>query len=76
MSDTNSTQVYEYVDENMKRAENILTVDFHFSTEVTADEAIAMVDKMVSMLDDSTDAVAKEFTAHRPSIYSKYPVEE
>ena len=76
MSDTNSTQVYEFVDENMKKAENILTVDFHFSTEVTADEAIAMVDKMVSMLDDSTDAVAKEFTAHRPSIYCKYSTEE
>jgi len=68
--------VYEFVDENMRRAENILTVDYHFSTEVTADEAIAMVDIMVSLFDDSTVGVSNKFTAHRPSIYCKYPVEE
>lgn len=70
------SEIYKLVDENMKRDENILSVDFYFNGEVTVDEATNMVDKMVAMLDDSTDAVAKEFIAHKPTIFTSSPFRE
>ena len=50
---------------------NVLTVDFTFSTEVGKDEAIILIDSMVSMLDNSTDSTAKELLDHKPTFFVK-----
>jgi hypothetical protein len=63
-------EVYEFTDHSNKVDENVLVVDFGFSSTVTIKEAIDMVDKMVEMLDDSTDATAKEFMYHKPKLFA------
>ena len=50
---------------------NVLTVDFTFSNEVGKDEAIQLIDSMVSMLDDSTNSTAKELLDHMPTFFVK-----
>tara|TARA_R100000742_G_C4279064_1_gene102808 strand:+ start:2777 stop:3010 length:234 start_codon:yes stop_codon:yes gene_type:complete len=50
---------------------NVLTVDFTFSTEIGKDEAILLIDSMVSMLDNSTDSTAKELLDHKPTFFVK-----
>jgi len=65
--------IYVYVDENMKRDENILTVDFYFDSDVSVDEAVAEVDKIVSLADNNAEF---KLTAHRPSIYAVSPFVE
>ena len=49
---------------------NVLTIDFTFTSEVDKDSAVACIDKLVSMLDDSTDATAKEFVSHKPTLFA------
>ena len=44
--------VYEYVDENSKVDENSLTVDFYFESDIDQDEAIKIIDDMVSNTND------------------------
>lgn len=65
--------IYEYMDENKKVDENTLVVDFNFTADVSQQEAIELIDKMVSMLDDSTDAIAKEFKSHKPFMFVLSP---
>jgi hypothetical protein len=48
---------------------NVLTIDFTFTSEVDKDSAVACIDKLVSMLDDSTDATAKELLDHKPTFF-------
>ena len=67
------SNVYEFIDYGNRKDENCLVVDFNFTNEVSKEEAIEMVDKMVSMLDDSTDATAKEFVSHKPTLFAKSP---
>ena len=67
------SNVYEFIDYGNRKDENCLVVDFNFTNEVSKKEAIEMVDKMVSMLDDSTDATAKEFVSHKPTLFAKSP---
>ena len=67
------SNVYEFIDYGNRKDENCLVVDFNFINEVSIEEAIEMVDKMVSMLDDSTDATAKEFVSHKPTLFAKSP---
>ena len=67
------SNVYEFIDYGNRKDENCLVVDFNFTNEVSKEEAIEMVDKMVSMLDDSTDATAKEFVSHKPTMFAKSP---
>ena len=62
--------IYVYVDENMKRDENILTVDFLFDSDVSVDESVAEVDKIVCLVDGKDEY---KLTAHRPSIYAVSP---
>ena len=50
---------------------NVLTIDFTFSSEVDKDSAVACIDKLVSMLDNSTDATAKELIDHKPTFFTK-----
>ena len=50
---------------------NVLTIDFTFTSEVDKDSAVACIDKLVSMLDDSTDATAKELLDHKPTFFTK-----
>ena len=64
------SDIYEFIDGSSKEDVNTLIVDFSFTADVTKEEAIEMVDKMVSMLDDSTDATAKEFVSHKPTLFA------
>lgn len=65
--------IYEYTDDNTKVDENTLVVDFNFTSDVTQEDAIELIQKMVSMLDDSTDATAKEFVSHKPTMFVLSP---
>ena len=64
------SDVYEFVDLNAKRDENILSVDFYFDSDVTLDEAVHTVDTLVEA---NTEVI---FTGHRPSIYCLSPYAE
>ena len=60
--------VYEYVDEDSKIDENSLTVDFYFESDIDQDEAIKMIDDMVSKSNDYSKMIG-----HKPTIYVKSP---
>lgn len=66
-------QVYEYIDQNMKQDENILTVDFYFDSDVSKENAIDEVDKIVSLADNKHEY---KLTSHAPRIYTKSPHNE
>lgn len=67
-------EIYEYTDKNMKRDENILTVDFYFDSDVSKEDAVDEVDKIVSL----TEINNSEFklTAHAPRMYTVSPFGE
>ena len=65
------SDVYEFVDVNAKRDENILTVDFYFDSDVKLDKAIRIVDTLVE-----ADTNGLPFNGHRPSIYCLSPFTE
>ena len=58
---------YKYVDSNTKKNENILSVDFHFDSNVTMENAIAQIDTMVSQVDNDGDI---EFNSHNMRMFS------
>ena len=58
---------YKYVDSNTKIDENILSVDFHFDSDVTMEDAIAQIDAMVSQIDNDGDI---EFNSHTMRMFS------
>ncbi len=58
---------YKYVDSNTKNDENILSVDFHFDSNVTMEDAIAQIDTMVSQVDNDGDI---EFNSHNMRMFS------
>lgn len=64
------SEVYEMISTTNEDV-NVLTVDYTFSSEVSKDDAIACIDKLVSMLDNSTDATAKELIDHKPTFFTK-----
>jgi hypothetical protein len=66
----NQFDIYEYTDENLKKDENCLTVDFYFESDVTKDEAVNQID-LIAMLADNNDKFT--FTSHRPAIFVKSP---
>jgi hypothetical protein len=45
------SDIYQYVDETGKQDTNCLTVDFHFSGDISAEEAEAIIDKLVATSD-------------------------
>lgn len=61
------SEPYEMISTTEK--DNLLTVDFAFTNEVDKQEAVQLIDNLVSMLDDSTDAVAKELLYHKPTYW-------
>jgi len=65
----NQFDIYEYIDENLKKDENCLTVDFYFTSDVKKDTAIQIVDNMVS----HSDGMHIKLVSHRPAIFVKSP---
>lgn len=66
-------EVYKYIDKNMKRDENILTVDFYFDSDVSVEDAVDEVDKIVSLVDNKDEY---KLTAHSPTMYTLSPFGE
>jgi len=66
-------EVYKYIDKNMKRDENILTVDFYFDSDVSVEDAVDEVDKIVSLADNNAEF---KLTAHSPTMYTVSPFGE
>jgi len=62
------SEVYEYTDDNSNIDENSLTVDFYFESNVTKDEAIKLIDDMVSKANDYTQMIG-----HKPTVFVKSP---
>ena len=62
------SEVYEYTDDNSNIDENSLTVDFYFESNVTKDEAIKLIDDMVSKANDYTKMIG-----HKPTVFVKSP---
>lgn len=60
------SDIYQYVDETGKQDTNCLTVDFHFSGETSAEEAEAIVDKLVATADNDYN----ELFSHQPAIFT------
>jgi hypothetical protein len=67
-------EIYEYTDKNMKRDENILTVDFYFDSDVSKEDAVDEVDKIVSLTEINNSEF--KFTAHAPRMYTVSPFGE
>tara|TARA_Y100000114_G_scaffold152688_1_gene171357 strand:- start:267 stop:482 length:216 start_codon:yes stop_codon:yes gene_type:complete len=65
------SEVYEYVDEELKREENCLTVDLFFDGEVTLREANIILDSIMKRA--RADGDYKTFIGYRPTIYTKHP---
>jgi len=61
------SDVYEFVDHSNKVDENVLAVDFHFSSDVTKEQAIEMVDKILLSNRDNSTA---EMTGYTPTIFA------
>ena len=51
-------EIYQYVDENMKRDENILTVDFYFDSDISKEEAVDEVDRDFCIILSHTSIIA------------------
>jgi len=64
------SQVYAYIDENMKYDINVLTVSFTYSSDTSADDAIAQIDHMVSLVDSDSSIT---FEAHEYDLYTMSP---
>tara|TARA_R110000744_G_scaffold57051_1_gene120131 strand:+ start:51 stop:266 length:216 start_codon:yes stop_codon:yes gene_type:complete len=67
------TEIYEYTDQNMKRDENILTVDFYFDSDVSKEDAVGEVDNIVGLADNKDNLKLK---AHAPRMYTISPHNE
>lgn len=64
---------YEFVDENTRNYEEVLSVDFLFPNGTTIEEATSQIDMLVSLADDNDDI---KFFEHKPTIYAKSPFVE
>lgn len=64
------SDIYEYTDENGKRDEHCLTVDFYFESETTKDEALEIIDKMVEHINERNQRL---LVSHKPTIFVKSP---
>ena len=67
------SEVYEYVDDNGKIYEEVLTVDFTFPNGTSLSDAVNQIDMLVSLADNETKI---EFYEHQPKIYTKSPLYE
>lgn len=66
-------EVYEYIDENSKLYEEVLSVDFVFPNGTTLDDAMMQIDMLVKLADDEPKI---EFFSHEPKIFTKSPMIE
>jgi len=64
---------YEFVDENSRNYEEVLSVDFLFPNGTTIEEATEQIDMLVSLADNNDDI---KFFEHNPSIFAKSPFVE
>ena len=60
------SDIYQYVDETGKQDTNCLTVDFHFGSDITAEKAKAIVDKLVATVDGDYN----QLYSHQPTIFT------
>ena len=74
MSSYDMKYVYEFVDNSHKFDENVLVVEFRFDSDVTKEQAVRMVDKIIS-LPDNDNSTAK-MTGHTPKMYALSPWKE
>ena len=65
-------EVYEFIDGSEKYDVNTLVVDFRFESDVTKDQAIKIIDKIVSSADN--DNTTAKMTGHAPTMYAKTPL--
>tara|TARA_R100000329_G_scaffold136146_1_gene116764 strand:- start:841 stop:1062 length:222 start_codon:yes stop_codon:yes gene_type:complete len=66
--------VYEFVDESHTLDENVLVVDFRFDSDVSQEQAIKIVDKIISYADN--DNSTAQMTGHTPTLYAVSPFRE
>lgn len=62
------SEVYEYTDDNTNIDENSLTVDFYFESSVDKQEAIKVIDDIMSNLSSYTKLIG-----HKPTVFVKSP---
>jgi len=67
------SEVYEYIDENSKLYEEVLSVDFVFPNGTTKSEALEQIDMLVNLANNEPKI---EFYAHEPKIFTKSPMVE
>ena len=65
-------EVYEFIDGSEKYDVNTLVVDFRFESDVTKDQAIKIIDRIVSSADN--DNTTAKMTGHTPTMYAKTPL--
>lgn len=63
--------VYEFTDNSHRIDENVLVVDFRFDSDVTKEQAINIVDKIISYADN--DNTTAKMTGHTPTMYALSP---
>ena len=63
--------VYEFIDHSHTRDENVLVVDFRFDSDVSQEQAIKIVDKIISLADN--DNSTAKMTGHTPTMYAVSP---
>jgi hypothetical protein len=66
-----SVEVYEFVQHGHKIDENELVVEFRFDADVTKEQAVRMVDKIVSLADN--DNRFAKMSGHTPKMYALSP---
>ena len=65
-------EVYEFIDGSEKYDVNTLVVDFRFESDVTKEQAIRIIDRIVSSADN--DNTTAKMTGHTPTMYAKTPL--
>ena len=63
--------VYEFTDHSHRIDENVLVVDFRFDSDVSQEQAIKIVDKIISLADN--DNSTAKMTGHTPTLYAVSP---
>ena len=63
--------VYEFTDHSHRIDENVLVVDFRFDSDVSQEQAIKIVDKIISLADN--DNSTAKMTGHTPTMYAVSP---
>ena len=65
-------EVYEFIDGSEKYDVNTLVVDFRFESDVTKEQAIKIIDRIVSSADNENTTA--KMTGHTPTMYARTPL--